>query len=137
MYLSFWWDSTGPFIWINLQTEDLSSDGVSEQEKKSQDTCVCVCVVLIVVGAVSSSWLAECHLLIKKGERERERGSEWSVRAAGFSWSSSSSASGVECFTLSAKWTSLPVALKQQQQQPHSLPVVRGRWNLLPCGAHN
>lgn len=73
MYLSFWWDSTGPFIWINLQTEDLSSDGVSEQEKKSQDTCVCVCVVLIVVGAVSSSWLAECHLLIKKGERERER----------------------------------------------------------------
>lgn len=46
MYLSFWWDSTGPFIWINLQTEDLSSDGVSEQEKKkSQDTCVCVCVL--------------------------------------------------------------------------------------------
>lgn len=32
--------------------------------------CLCVCVVLIVVGAVSSSWLAECHLLIKKGERE-------------------------------------------------------------------
>lgn len=78
MYLSFWWDSTGPFIWINLQTEDLSSDGVSEQEKKkSQDTCLCVCVVLIVVGAVSSSWLAECHLLIKKGEREAAVSDQW------------------------------------------------------------
>lgn len=62
------------------------------------------------------------------------------------------SGSGVECFTLPAKWTSLPVALKQAAGRPgpatgHTthltllLPcgplarlLVRGRWNLLSCG---
>lgn len=79
-----------------------------------------------------------CVCSLIKRERERE-----SPQQGG-------SGSGVECFTLPAKWTSLPVALKQAagaSYRPHThntldTPVlwaparlvVRGRWNLLSCG---
>ena len=97
-----------------------------------------MCVVLEKSGGCLAQVEYSSHQLIKKEEgdlchvcvgfeRWREDQREQPQHTAG------ESGSGVECFTLPAKWTSLPVALKQAARpagasnRPHLTLTVPGR----------